>query len=371
MDITKSQAANFILGRSHIYNKFKSLKQYFKKFHVVQVDPLNVVARNQELVLWNRVEAFRRKNLEDALYSKKRFLFEHWLQLYSIIDVEMFPYLQILRKNTDSHRIKFERKHRKEIELALDYIASREGSANAKNLAHIPAVSSFLGWKDGKSQKALLEYLWDAGYITISHRQSNHKLYDLTENLLPKNLIEKKVTRKESMEYIVRSYFDYFGILQQSTFNRVRKDLRKEVKEEFKNQVNSGVIQQISIEKSKQKYFISKPDWDSYQEIELPMQLRILAPLDPIVWDRQLLLDIFGLFYRWEVYTPPKKRIVGYYNMPVLLKDEMVGQVALRKDKNGVLQIENIVWENKTGKKDKVNLLKDEINKLQNFIDAD
>ena len=75
-------------------------------------------------------------------------------------------------------------------------------------------------------------------------------------------------------------------------------------------------------------------------------RVRFIAPLDPLIWDRKLTKEIFNFNYVWEVYKPPKKRLIGYYCLPVLYQDTFLGQIDPKYDrKSSTLQIKNGFWE--------------------------
>jgi uncharacterized protein YcaQ len=374
---TKESVIKFLINRAYLGRKLFSLDDYFQKFHVVQVDPINVVARSHELVLWNRIANFKRSDLNSALYGKNRSLFEYWLQLYSIIDLRAYPYLKAKRdsaKHDDSWQTAFAKNHSHGIQAAIEYVKSKGEAVGSKELSHLPAATNFLSWKQTNSRKALLEYLWDTGDLVIDRRQGNNKLYGLAAQLLPAGLLQQQVSTDESLDFILKSYFDYLGLVRSAMLNRTGRSLALALREKFKQALQSGQVQELQVAGIKTKYYVWESEWQEYldaQTLQVHSGVSIMAPLDPLVIDRQMLVDFFDFFYRWEVYTPSAKRTVGYYNMPILYEGQFKGQIALFKDKQGRLQLEklHLLELNKPDAKRLQTLLDQEVTSLQKFID--
>jgi uncharacterized protein YcaQ len=344
IQLTKQQARNYLTNRSFLHEKAGSIIEVLKKFRCIQVDPIGTYGKSHELALWNRVERLKRYDLENELYKNKN-LFEYWLQLYSIIPTEYYPYLKpAMNKKLGDWRADYYKNHKKQIKQVLEYL-DHNSSITAKDLSYIAAGESVFDWKGKTSQKAFLEYLWDIGEVMITNRKSNHKLYDLTKDVLPEDILSKKITINESIKFHLESSFHYIGLLRQSFLTRHRSFLSKEIRALFAKYQKQNKVIRVEVEGSKNKYFILKEQLGELEKCKnenLHESLNILPPLDPLVIDRELINDIFDFFYRWEAYVPEAKRKFGYYGMPILYKGELVGQVRLEKIKNYELKIKNL-----------------------------
>lgn len=341
----------------------------------VQVDPINVVTRSHELQIYNRSKGFVKADLYKALYEDHK-LFEYWMQLYSIIPMEAFPYLQAIREVPGDRQREigthwqtiYQKQHVKELAATLDFIA-KHGPTTAKDIAHLPKGSAVHSWKGESSHTALLEYLWNVGKVQICKRGNIAKYYDLTERVIPKHILEQKVTPAESYKFLLHSYFKYLGLSRPAHFLRSGRDRSKGPREEFARQLKSGEIIPVQIQTdsglAKTKYYIEQDQAEQLKNSEpTDGTLNILSPLDPLIHDRQLSVDAFDFFYRWEAYTPPAKRQFGFYNMPILYHGRIVGQIDMAKSE-GKLRTKNPYLTDKS--KEVKSALKEEISQLEEF----
>ncbi len=375
LTFSKQQVANYLIARTGL-NSENSFLDILNHLGCIQVDPVSVVAKSHELALYNRAKNFKIEDLYSALYEEHK-LFEFWMQLYSIIPIDGFPYMQAIAevqsdKEQDvsvSWHAEYRNQHQPEIDAALKYI-EQHGPTCGKDLSHLPKGGAIHSWKGQSSHNALLEFLWNTGKIQITHRQGNTKYYDLTDRVYPASVVSQKVSPREGYRYLLNSYFNYLGIVRTTNLSRSGRTRSAGLRAEFKQQLAKGEIVEFRVEESKTKYFIQKsklPDLEFTQE-NIHIQLNILSPLDPLVIDRQVLADVFDFHYRWEGYTPATKRKFGYYNMPILYKGKFVGQIDLAKDKSGKkskLITKSLHAELKDSKFKTA--LKEEIHKLESF----
>lgn len=371
LNVTKSSLQNYLLNRSFLVKKADSIHEVLEKFKCIQVDPINVVVRSHELALWNRVNNFRIRDLSMHLYHN-RSLFEYWLQLFSVIPTQFYPYLSHRMKTGGRWQKEYFQKHHKEIRQTLEFV-KENGVTLSKDLTHIPKVGSLLSWSDS-SRTAVLEYLWDTGKIMIHHRERNQKFYDLTERLLPPEILKHNITADQSLEFFLESAFDYTGILRKPFANHLTHRLGYvdtfAVCDLWNQWLESGRIVELAVENVKTEYFILKRQMGELEALGKEKRhagLNILPPLDPLIIDRRLVHDIFDFEYTWEAYTPPSKRKFGYYGMPLLYSGRLIGQIDARRDKKGKLKILRQVSLDKTSafKKD----LKVAISSLEKFAD--
>ncbi len=346
MEITKAQAANFLLARAG-FDSERTTSEVIGDLSCLQVDPINVVARSHELILFNRVKGFRKQDLYTPLY-KDRQLFEYWLQMYSIIPISTLPYFKALQKTTDYRQIyadrsryaNYRQEHEADLTALLAFIEAN-GPTAARDIKHLSKGRAVHSWTGGSSHSALLEFLWNTGEIQISHRISNIKFYDLTARVVPAEVLATDVAAEEIYPFLLNSYFKYYGLVRPTWLNRSGRDRSKGLRDEFNRQLKVGGIIEVRIKggDSKIKYYLRQSDLEMLTESSPGSaagsagKLKILSPLDPLVLDRQLLLDVFGMFYRWEAYTTPAKRKYGFYNMPLLFEDKIIGQIDLAKSK--------------------------------------
>lgn len=329
---TKQEIKNYLINRSFLVNKAQNLDEYFERFKCIQVDPVVVIARSHDLSLFNRVKGFTAQAIDTDLY-KNRTLFEYFMQLYSIIPIKYRPYFSFRMNIKNSWQEEFYKDHSKEVEMAREFI-KENGPTSSKMLKHIPKTRAIREWRSWDSGKATLDYLWDTGEITISHRDSNTKFYNLTERILPKEYLNKK-NLKESLDFLIKSNFDYLGIVRASSITKSCRSFIKLARERFAELLEKEEIIPIKVEGIHTKYFVLTSEVENIKKLGKENHhkgLNILPPLDPLIIDRQILSDFFDYEYLWEFYNRPETRKFDPYGMPVLYKGEIIGQVALKKD---------------------------------------
>ncbi len=381
MEITKAHAANFLLARAG-FDSERTSAQVIEDLSCLQVDPINVVARSHELILFNRVKGFRKQELYASLY-KDRQLFEYWLQMYSIIPISALPYFKALQKTTDYRQIyadrsrysSYRREHEADLTALMAFIESN-GPTAARDIRHLGKGRAVHSWTGGNSHSALLEFLWNTGEIQISHRSSNIKYYDLTHRIIPETVLATEISAEQIYPFLLSSYFKYYGLVRPTWLNRSGRDRSKGLRDEFNRQLKIGDIIEVRIKggDSKIKYYLRQSDLEMFAGSSPGSvagsagKLKILSPLDPLVLDRQLLLEVFGIFYRWEAYTPPAKRKYGFYNMPILFEDKIIGQIDLAKSKqkgDAKLNVNGIFLNQKSKAID--DALQQELHRLEKF----
>ncbi|MEP7104196.1 MAG: crosslink repair DNA glycosylase YcaQ family protein [Candidatus Dojkabacteria bacterium] len=371
--ITKQQAKNYLLTKAG-FNSDRNFLQVINDLSCIQVDPINIVARTHELSLYNRSKNFRKKDLYKSLYEDHS-LFEYWMQLYSIIPIQAFPYLHGVdevpgdrqREISGYWHEDYRKQHKKEIDIALEFIKDN-GPTSSKQILHLPKVPAIHSWKGEDSQIALLEFLWNTGEIQVSHRKSNTKYYDLTERVLPKSVRDMKVTREESYKFLLDSYFKYFGLIRSSRLNRSGRNRAQGLRDELAKQIKNSHAVEIRIEGGLYKYYAKQSEVEKLQNSPSGSHkgLNVLPPLDPMIIDRELTVDVFDFFYRWEAYTPQSKRKYGYYNMPILFNGEIIGQIDLVKDnQENKLKVNKLALNKKSKQIDQA--LKSELKRLEEF----
>lgn len=337
ISISKKEAGQFLLGRSFLTKKSTDILEVIKKLSCIQVDPIKVIARNHELVLWNRVENFQVADLYSLLYGKRE-LFEYWLQLYSLIPIESFPYVGARMHTESNWREEYGRTHQQQLKKLLG-IFHQKKIVGPKDLAEANLKGAgVFSWKGESSRNALFQYLWDKGEILVDHRHKNQKFYALASTILPKKL-QKPISYDQSISFYLKSHFDYIGLVRNGfPIVRIGTNIRADVLKKFAQWKETGVIIPVLIDGVKTKYWLHKDHLPEFKEtIEHNHQgLNLLPPLDPVIIDRKLIQDIFDFEYRWEAYAPANIRKFGYYGMPILYNGQLVGQVDLKKDKNNI-----------------------------------
>ncbi|MBE6054773.1 MAG: winged helix-turn-helix domain-containing protein [Clostridium sartagoforme] len=385
--ISKEKLRKFLVLYQGLYTNDtfvgeEGIKNFIKRVGCIQYDPLNVVGRNADLVMQSRIEGYDSLMLENLLY-KKRELIDGWDKMMAIYSADDWPYFKRVR----TERIKEVEsvlKHRNSID-AINYVDTVKEYIE-KNGATIPSKID-LGsvekgaWGHGKLSSATMDYMWNSGILGVSEKKNTQKKYDLIERLLPVEIFKKEDPFKNDDEFFkwyikrrigsIGAYWERNGEGWLGNYIS-NKDLRKRILNEL---LDEGELILIKVENIKETFYIRKEDISILNESNSfnEKNIRFLAPLDNLIWDRKLTKDIFDFDYTWEVYKPIDKRKYGYYVLPVLYGDKIIARFEPELNrKNKPLVIKNWWWEDDFEvTNDCINSIKEALNRFCNYLKAD
>jgi uncharacterized protein YcaQ len=294
----------------------------------VQMDPINVCGRMHDLILRNRVAGYGEGDLGrhlhgagNALPAEHRTAFEHHVPSTGILvafPLEAWPHLlAAMQQRTRRHGAWSGRLTPRERELSARIIA--------EITAHGPLSSDQIGdrrrsrqivWGPFSLAKSTLQKLFFHGRLLIARRdENNRRLYELPERVLPRavlDLPEPARTDTARWEVLLK--------LRQRRLIMLKKTELPLV---------ADLVQPVQVEGGPPLYCLrdDAPLFDLPPDDALSPVTRLLAPLDPLIYDRRLTSALWRFDYTWEAYTPPAKRKRGHYSLPVLAGTELVGHV--------------------------------------------
>ena len=318
----------------------------------LQFDPLEIAGRNHDLVLQARIAGYRRE-MTDALLYERRLLFEAYNKGLSILPTAELP---LYRLTWDHARIRHDGaafdEHAPLVEELLARIR-RDGRLSSTDIESRAAIDWY--WRPTNPVRAILEALAEAGILAIARRDGNRRIYDLAERLFPVDLLAERPSVREQARHRLLSRYRANGLLGaagqaelwigtgRAAPDPARPDLptRTELRAEL---LADGSLTAVSVEGLRGPRLIVASDvaWLQRAIDEVAAgappggaapAVSFLAPLDPFCWDRDLLRGLFGFDYVWEVYVPQSKRRWGYYVLPILFGDRLVGRIEPRFDR--------------------------------------
>ncbi|MDC7235963.1 MAG: crosslink repair DNA glycosylase YcaQ family protein [Spirochaetales bacterium] len=348
LNLSPDEAAAFLL---HYHNLVRprtlqgkdAVTNYVRKVGCIQFDPLNVCGRNADLVLQSRIENYKTGWLDDALYED-RSLIEGWNKQMAISDIRDWPLLSRLRTAHSASYLKRYREIEDHLERYYEEVKTK-GPLSSLHFSHEEKVD--WAWGSTRLSKAALENLFHSGRLGIHHREHTRRVYDLIERLLPESVLntadpypDEKAYRKA---HIIRR-IEAAGLAGFSArdfwYGIARCDM-KQIRQIMAELLEEKALYKVRIADSKRDWYAPARLIDSFPETVDPYgeKAALLAPLDNMTWNRELLEDAFAFYYRWEVYTPAAKREYGYYVLPVLYKGEIIGRCEpyLEKKNNRIL----------------------------------
>jgi uncharacterized protein YcaQ len=316
----------------------------------LQFDPLEVPgARNHDLVLHARVAKYRRALCDELLYGPDRRLFETYNKSLNILPVSELPFHRISWERTDLVRTrKLLDDHQALAETILARIRN-EGALSPSAFDRTTKIQGYWGTSTSLSRH-LLEALFITGRVGIARREGNKRIYDLTERLFSKETLAHRVSDEEARVHRLLSRHRGLGLMGEGGPSELTTGTgpAKERIRRTRALVDRGVLVPVMVEGVRGVRHVLAGEQALLQEGPLRKRsVSFLAPLDPFVWDRRLLRELFDFDYVWEVYTPLEKRKHGYYVLPILFGDRLVGRIEPRFDrKAGKLHVAGI-WREK------------------------
>jgi len=350
--ISKTTARRFVLGKQGLWpgRRWKGKKgtaQAIRECEAVQLDPLNIFARSQDIVLHSRVLDYKPDYLYQIAYQDREFFdYGGWLAIYPMSNL---PYYRVHMER---------RKHHKRVE---DFFLSNlelfeqvrqqlraRGPLGNRNFNGNAVVGNYRGRKD--TSLALFD-MWLCGELMIHHREGFARVYDFRENIAPKKY-DYVANEKEAEDFFFRQNISFQGLFRASVLKpALQYDLqhnysRADVSQLIATWLESDRAQQVNIEGGRDTYLVLAEDvpvleslekgkvpkgWKPKQTTTLE-EVTFLSPLD-IVSARGRAKKLFDFDYVWEVYVPAHKRRWGYYVLPILYGDHLVARLDPKLDR--------------------------------------
>jgi len=331
--------------------------EVFRRLGSVQFDPLAVAGRNHDLVLHARIAGYEPSWCE-LLYGRRE-LFEAYNKGLSLVRTSEFPWFRApwlgASESAESPRVFAE--YPDVAEQVLERIRTH-GPLSALDFE--PRRGSLVDWFGAPTNivRAVLETYAAKGVLGLARRDGNRRYYDLLERLLPREILERRVPLSEQLRFKLLSRYRAHGLLGIGGAGDIFSGLgpakpdarwpghpgRTALREEL---IESGELVPVAVEGVSGKRFVVRDEAELLQAPpEPPASVAFLPPFDPLVWDRRLLASLFGFEYVWELFLPPAKRRWGWYVLPILFRDRLVGRIEPRIDRREArVEVLNLWWE--------------------------
>ncbi len=307
----------------------------------LQFDPLEVPgARNHDLVLHARVAGYQRAWCEQWLYGPDRRLIELYNKSLNLVPMHELPHYRITWQRFGSGVDDGILKEQADVATAILERLETDGPLSTAAFSeHGHAVDWW--WAPTRAGRAVMEALFVSGRIGIARRDGNRRYYDLMERLVPAELLKLKESEEDAMRRRLLSRFRATGMTTPvGTQSEVMYSAGSATERVARTAqlVDDGQLLPIEVEGLKgPRYIIAaeEPILDATADpLSLPAPaVTFLAPLDPLVWDRRMLRELWSFDYLWEVYVPQVRRKWGYYVLPILYGDRFVGRIEPRLDR--------------------------------------
>lgn len=321
----------------------------------VQLDSISVVERAHHHILWTRLHNYRPPVLDRLQRAGK--VFEHWTHDASIIPSQWFPHWRhrFARVSWGGWlRSRMGADHEQILASVIGRIRD-EGPLMARDFEHPTQRGG--PWWNWKPAKAALEYWWRTGELAIPRRDSFQKVYDLTERVLPHVHSLPRPELDEHVDWACRSALDRLAVATARELACFWGLITTAQAAAWcKQSLGAGELVRVAIDypegvRPPSGPCFARPGWQrqAAKGTAAPGAIRLLSPFDPIIRDRARCLRLFGFDYRFEAFVPAPKRKYGYYVLPILRGDAIIGRLDPRLDRDGdTLHIRAVWWEQGT-----------------------
>ena len=319
------------------------------RMRILQIDSVNVFSRSHYMPLFARLGAYDTALLDKLAFSRRPKWTESWAHVASLVSVDDWPLLQFRR---DALRDKYgsdawAAANPPLMQWLRDELAARGPlrPAEIEHDARRGSRGSWWGWDDVKNG---LERLWLVGDVAIAGRRGFERRYALASDVLPPSALETTVARQVAVTELVRRAAVAYGVATAADladYWRIRD--RPAVMAAVHDLVDAGELIPVQVEGWQVAGRPAKA-W-LHRDAARPRRVdaaAILTPFDPVVWFRDRAERLFDFDYRIEIYTPAPQRRFGYYSLPVIIGDDVVGRVDLKADRaSNALRVQSAWWE--------------------------
>ncbi|WP_171013089.1 crosslink repair DNA glycosylase YcaQ family protein [Microbacterium sp. 2FI] len=328
----------------------RQLNLALARMATLQIDSVNVFARSHYMPLFSRLGAYDTTALDRLLFARGAPYVEYWAHVAAFVPAADWA---LFRFRMDDMRAKYGAgsdwydANRTIIDWVRAELADR-GPLRPAQIEHDAKAGPRGPWWDWDVVKHALERLWLFGDVAIAGRRGFERDYALAEDVIPATVLAAPVARDDAVRELVRRAAQAYGVATASDLaDYWRLKNRRAVMTAIGELVDAGELEPVTVA-GWRSGGRPLPAW-VHAGAALPRRVdavAILTPFDPVVWFRDRAERLFDFEYRIEIYTPAPMRRFGYYSLPVLIGDDLVGRVDLKADRaSSTLLVQSAWWE--------------------------
>lgn len=305
----------------------------------IQIDAISVIQRAHHHTLWNRNSRYKSSQLDQLIADKQ--VFEYWSHAAAYLPMRDYrfslPRKQALLNGEEEH---WYARDERMMKLVLKRIAD-EGPLLAKDFENNGRKSS--EWT-AKPAKRALEYLFMQGDLMVPTRANFHKVYDLTERVLPEDIDTSLPDPAEHARFLITRYLEANGLGQAVEIAYLLKGKKPQIAATLEVMIATGELLQVSV--AGQAYYALPTSLELLNQPLNRRRLKILSPFDNLVIQRKRMKALFGFDYLIECYVPKAKRRFGYFSLPILWDGKLVARMDCKAERSeSVLHIHHLAME--------------------------
>ena len=363
-------AAQGFLDQRHAVPTMRTFQRTLDRTGVLQVDSVNVLQRAHFMPLYSRMGPYDTAMLRRAAEGRPRRVVEYWAHVQAYMPVDLWPVMQ--------HRMADHRARRGKwgiveadpgLEASLIAEVRDLGPSTARDLDDgLPRKKEHWGWNWSNTRR-VLDYLYTVGDLAIAGRNSQFEvLYDVPERVIPPEVLARETpSLADANRELVRRAARSHGV---ATAQCLRDYYRMPVQHAgpaIAELVEEGELLPVTIDGWKRPAYL-------HRDARRPRRVQaraLLSPFDPLVWERERTERLFDFRYRIEIYVPAAQRVHGYYVLPFLLGDRIVGRVDLKADRAAGRLLVKAAYAEPGAPPDTAEQLSEELRQLAGWLGLD
>ncbi len=317
----------------------RQLNLALQRLAVLQLDSVNVFERSHYLPLFARLGAYDKTQLDRLTFARKAPYVEYWAHQAALIPVDDWPLWQWHRdaELAGTGRTKaWDRSNTAMTDFLLAELAEK-GPMPASKIEHEANKRSgpWWGWSEVKSA---LETMFFDGRVAVAGRKNFERYYDLPERRLPAEVLARSIPKSDAVRELVARAGEALGIATVRDLADYWRLPQADTRLAIAQLIEGGELLPVSVAGWAAQAYL-------HRDARVPRRIEamaLLSPFDPVVWERARTERMFGFHYRIEIYTPAPQRKFGYYTLPLLQDEALVGRIDLKSDRqNRTLRVQS------------------------------
>lgn len=347
------------------YHDASGVLHTLNRLGYVQLDTMNVLSRSQDLFFWSRDHRYEREWLLE-LYEQQS-IFEVYLFALCLLPASSYEHLHHYFAH---HHLKMV--NEPELDLILNIYEQVQSNQplRSRDIEH-EYVSNGATWSMTPARRAL-DKLWRAGLIKVGRDHRFNKLYTRTDQAIDDHRVLEHEPTLDA--YLLELTFENLGIATLKELKTCFNLTQAAVNQYMKQQLEHGTVQRVQIEEYTEEHFIRTQDIPLLTTLEQVKgsAATLLSPFDNMIRDRSRLLKLFDINYKLESYMPKEQRQYGYFAMPILTGEQIVGVIDLKNDrKQHELQVQKLTLWDQANTETYMPQIQSILQRLAVFVEAD
>jgi len=342
--ISKSQAQSWAfqaqwLNRSNL-SGLEGTVEVLKQLGYVQIDSISVVERAHHHVFWTRIPDYQTDFLNQLLTQRR--VFEYWGHAASYLPLSDYRYYLPTMQNFVQNS-RWARERLNAYKDLIPEVLERLRQEGPLKASHFKGEGRKGGWWNWKPAKIVLELLYWQGEVMVVQRDKFQKVYDLRERFLPHDLDTSVPSDQDVARFCLERAFKAHTLM---SFSELKTHLplvnAKLLKQTLQILIEEARVLTVQVESLSDDYFmlsetLSRHPTETQTDHQAASKLKILSPFDNLVIQRQRLKNLFSFDYLFEAYVPRAKRKFGYFSLPVLSGQNIVGRLDCKAERKSKL----------------------------------